>query len=254
MPAAPRIRADPEGRPEASLIEAAGTGFLALSIEFGPAQGAVEALRRTLGETCGLPPDRVPLEPAPIRVRAVRLLVPEGDDVRTLAQSAGAGVPPWSAALGGSFTGPDLDALRAAFAGDRDRVRVRVSGTVGRDLTVEGTLTGDPGDLLRGPPPGSAELEHAVATGRLRLALSSPPSTPEGLLLEVRRELLQGALRSLERLGASAGAVVEGVEGGDFALDVKASRTVVQDEAFEASADLAALLASTPTPTGSGGT
>ncbi len=248
VPGAPRVRTDPSGNPEANLLEAAGTGFLALTVEFAAAPEAVEALRAGLAEQLGLPPAEVPLEPAPARVREVRLLAPEGEGEneneheRTVARSAGSGVPPWSAALGGAFSGPDLDALRAAFAGDRDRVRVRVAGTVPYEITVHGTLTGDPEELLHGAPCAPADLEEAAASGVLRIELTAPPDAPDGLVRQVRRELLEGALQALDRLGSTTASGLGEPDESKSDLEVEVTRTVVQDEAFESSADLADLL------------
>ena len=194
LPKAPTLARGPDGKPQYSLIDAAGMVMLALTAEFGLDEGALDRLRVAIAKTIApekgddtpVSPSAIQLRPAPFSIERATLALENADGVRKeLASVTPSGFGRQSAAFMINASGPEAEALKAALTGDKGRLTIRYEGsrrrTHGR-RSPDGRIADVLGGAAR--PRDDAEADDMIArastSGALKLDSSSDPGvTPE---------------------------------------------------------------------------
>jgi hypothetical protein len=130
VPRAPTLETDSAGKPALRIVEAGGVAFLQCTARVALRDDDRAALLQKLRH---IRPDAEAIEAAPLTVHRVALEAFANGVWSSAAESAGSGMPPWTAALAVMLPAGALAALKAAVAGESGRARLAAS------LTVAGT-------------------------------------------------------------------------------------------------------------------
>jgi len=171
VPSQPSLERSDTGSPLLQIIEAGPVAFLAATVRLALSEPDHSAL---LAQLQADDPTATDLQAAPISVERMALEVWTGSWT-AIAESAGSGAFPWTAALTASLAAETTAALKAAAAGTADRARLvarfQVGGSSGqvREGTASGqgwaeTSAGSAGYVYRGEL--DATVEPTASTSR----------------------------------------------------------------------------------------
>ena len=206
LPKAPTLARGPDGKPQYSLIDAAGMVMLALTAEFGLDEGALDRLRVAIAKTIApekgddtpVSPSAIQLRPAPFSIERATLALENADGVRKeLASVTPSGFGRQSAAFMINASGPEAEALKAALTGDKGRLTIRYEGSRPHARTAAARLTGRIADVLGGaaPPRDDAEADDMIAraltSGALKLEFFQRPRRHSRTVSKGRRQRAQ---------------------------------------------------------------
>jgi hypothetical protein len=124
LPVAPVLVRNPDGTPQASLLEGGDSGFLQLSTQLDAPAASIEEARVAVAKAHNVAPALIRMKPAVKAVTGVSLeLAQEGTwtEVHSVQSS---GAPPWTAMLAVNLTAAARAIAAGALRGRTDCLRV----------------------------------------------------------------------------------------------------------------------------------
>ncbi len=188
LPGDPVPQRDSRGNPAVSLMATCDFAMLQVSSQWQVTDRQLEALKADLQAQNDLPTDDLRLEPAPVRIDTVELLLTtNAGEAEVLATSQSSGYAPFSAVFSVTLTAEQKAQASSALGGRPDLLlvtyRVLVDLPLDGQVEIEGEVATDLRELGQRP---TAEVvrqrvEDAIAQGRLILTETFPDPIPDDL-------------------------------------------------------------------------
>lgn len=219
------LERDASGRPMLTMIDLGSSGFLSFTARWAASASDLDALRIELASRAGVDDARlITLSFAPIQSPRCHVSIRDraGDD-QVIATSTTSGYPPYNAAFGLQLEGENLDAAKAAIAGERNRVRVDYQADLRAPIAATARFVSTDADFLPWLRSRSARedlraaLEEAIRTGRAEVRIDETEPGAADVADELRDRALRRAEQVLPRW-------LEGYETGEVRIDVTVER------------------------------